>query len=446
MRKISVILLLICILCLSGCQSSGTTSRRDLSSLISIAVTRGANLGNAADANSLVLNETIPEPIYDILRLPEGAKPLGQLSKQEGFIRSADEQVLYLWDYSLATGTIIQSLSDGWLIDSIFALNSFSCVWLEYSPLIEENGRWQREYIMRVYDIQGSKEIVRAKVTAAEGSFRPLDNIVMSETHLVYRFSTFINGWRDSEVMLYDLISGETQSLFKSMGNGGSIINRCFIQDSLVSWDVQTLRGTIFSDAFYDLYVYQLDQSKLARNEDPLKRITSNLGYHSPIIQRNFIYALKNLPYEVGNHTSLRSEVVAIDPAMLTSQRIIHADVLIYRLDPMYSDEIIDYANAGINLHPEETEGIMWRYDLKGLNRTVLLDDLFIGERYLSWQSNVEDQHVFFDLDYFGIYLMPLFFEDDVGPREYNKQGIVSVKGDFIYFTSATEAYILSIS
>ena len=418
----------------------------------------------------------------DVLELPGKMYPVGMMDSSHGYVREpSNTDMLWLFDYSSKDflACLDYRESDASLGGDIVFSERW-LLWTEVMPYLQhDSGAYQREVRLMARDLdapEGSPDIqldIGAN-TPAEGFLLPFDNIGIQGNAVVYRYSVFVHGNRNTEVRMVDLTMLEVTTLAQASYADEQQILRCGISDSLVAWDVQTRylhqsepRLPLTLKATYSIDYLDLTDGRV-HEASSVRRLKSSDDYYAPLVYMDQIIALRHHEPEFA-WTDPVSENGDGPLVMYGGYHIVNrtVDTSIASLHPMrdITAELLrgyDYALA-----------ILEHYHVKFAPRAIQRDELHAGKRLLHWQSNVNEQPIVFDMGTHTIVELPLFFPgmyDDaeeltldieyLGVVEHKTftylpqldyvlvQPIAGLDADYLYFQrfDTQEAYLLRVS
>jgi len=357
-----------------------------------------------------------------VLDVPDRYRPVGIIDARYWLVVRG-EQSDALWLYDQSENRIIREVIDyqgsEFNIGNEISFNERWLVWLEISPYtVLSDGAKTREVRLMVREIAVSELIVGISnpyneafiadigyTAPADGFYLPFDNLNLDGDTLVYRQSVFNSGWRDTRVKVADLASNTVSTLGAASGASGRQILHCSLNETLVSWDVQinyqikVPNFPPYPRALYNLHTYQLDSRKLERGESPDRIVTQHDDYYSPVVRGDSLFVLQQYPLAVSetsrpvgpggselyiNHRTYNNAIAQIEPRYLSGRVVVK--------DYTYSRLIMEY-NAEARLP-----------------RSVSRDSIHVGKRLLSWQSNIAENHIVFDLYTYAFVELPVFF------------------------------------
>lgn len=388
--------------------------------------------------------EEVPEELVyarlDKLEVPDGCRPLGLIDSRHGYMLDAQRNAISIYDFGEQQHQPLIESGDGWRIAAEIAFNERWLIWIESAVSDNASASGPRPHRLLCLDLQDgaaqSVEINSGSTTVFEGSFLPFDSLGLDGDSLVYRYSEFKNGQRDTQVHLVDLRAMSRQTLMSASSAGGRMIMRCTIAEQCIAWDVQLVQEVevaglpSMQQSFYDLYYYKNDLSKLHSGEAQLKQIAQNRGYGFPLAYRNQIVVLSqaNLSFE---NSVLHNDIVLISPDLNSAQVIVHTGSQpYYEMLYTYDKMLKTFGN------PEERP------------TPVSFSEPQIGKRFLSWQSNVFDRHIVYDLHNLCFLELPLFFTAERSSQEgnYTSRYLPGLDADYRFFETvdgSENAYIL---
>jgi len=346
---------------------------------------------------------------------PLGFLHLGMISINQGYIMDkADTSVVWLYDYLSREMTPFIDYRDTiYTVGQEIVLSQEWMVWLRLEPLTSHESGIRRRYVSlmarKLPNNDHETDIILDKsfCTAAEAYYQPFDSLAVDGSNLVYRRSSFSGGLRDTEVVYVDLSRMRQSVLDRARGSSGKQIVFCSVLDTLVAWDIQTNYQVEytgfppFAEACYSISVYETDNSKLPLGSNPLINLTQNDYYYAPILHRNSVVALRYYPTQIKwtsrrvgkgmsesvvDHRSFDTGIVQFNYKFNTGR------VLVY--DYEYAVDLQEYFCSQFS------------------PRAVQRSDIYIGRRFLSWQSNVAERHIVYDMDTFMIIELPVYFSD----------------------------------
>ena len=429
MRRGSILFLLFLALMLSGCwEASENFSSEELLRLEAIQYRpRGGTLGIAAEPPTPI--GTVGAGIdldLTVIALPKGYSPLGMLSAEHGYLLDRERpEVLWLYDFSRESFTAaIDYRESEFHVGEEIALSERWLVWLQIAPYrLQENGSKEREVRLMARDRSDpDAEAIVIDIgynSPAEGFYLPFDSLGLDDDLLVYRYSVFEYGWRDTEVRLADLGSGELFVLGLAHSNAGRQILHCSIADRIIAWDVQINYLQEYPSlpsqpkSLYNLHCYYLDIEKVIVGNSPEVLVANSDHFYWPIVYQSSLYALSHQEPRLqwdrissggqGDvfilQRTIESSIVSISPQFRSGQTRV----------------FYDYFHAGlIDIFRE-----------KRLPRSIQMDNIHIGKRILSWQSNVSDHHLVYDIPTARYALLPVYFAE-IPP--YGDEGLWGVE------------------
>ena len=381
--------------------------------------------------------EERPDLTFSRLDPPAGLFPLGMNDSSSGYlIDKVSQDILWLYDYSNdQLQPILDYRNTALTMGSEIAFSANWLVWLEIEPFVQgSDGINSREVRLmarnlsaELYDMDIVLDIGRS--TMADGFYLPFDQLGLADDSLVYRGSVFRGGRRDTQVVWIDLATLTMRIIGQANGNAGRQILHCSISGTLIAWDVQVnfqveIPGVEFppqQQSRYTVYTYQTDSSRLPFGASPERLITQNDWYYAPFLFRETLLSMVVMPTRIAwtdqpigpmggdlfvNHRSYDHGIVQINPDFGSGR------VLVLNSD--YSEDIIAYY---ANLRSP---------------RSIQRDNLFAGQRLVSWQCNVSEHHIVYDMGSFTYLELPVWFGDayDMGKvmeRVFMTQGAVPV-------------------
>ena len=422
----TIVVLLSAVLC--GCQAiSQTTQTSPVSAEVnehpmSPALTPLGGLGNvtvsATDVDSISVQR---------MDLAVGVTPL-YITDDDHAYAIMDDEASVLWQYCFSTSEaipIVDVRENNTYLAVDIACNGQWLVWLETenTPVVGSSILWRTTRLM-LRDLRlGVDYIVDTDThTASDGFSLPFDHLYIEESYLLYRHSSFKNGWRDTSVVLVDLASTQHSILMKASGAEGDTILNCSMQGKLVAWDVQSayqLRvGSLpaLPRARYSIYMYQLDME--TGEEGAYTIVTQNRGYYAPYVHEGklFVISLQYIwfdepgrerrysnPEDRYKEIGYESTIELIDPKNYSVQRVVYEH--------------------------EHSAAILGYFADIGIPRSIYRDNPYIGIRFLSWKSNVAEQHVVFDMREACYVELPLQgFEEG---ENYQNSNVRTVRGTY---------------
>ena len=378
----------------------------------------------------------IGEDVYlelERLSYPQDLWPLGFITKKQVFFLSEnvlEPQQLWLYDLELQQGKVIidYNFSNAYLSKEI-AFNKEWLIWIEVVK--PEHDRQLKSYLWaRNIQKEGDDILIDQGVSSfSEGFFLPFDNLDIDANTVAYRYSSFTDGHRETEVRIYDLLTQSPETLFKAAGAGGYQITRCSIADQLVAWDVLTAEQILvpglplLTRDRYNLYCYQLDKSKLLPLQDAEQQLAYNRGYGQPFVHQGQIICMERLPATFDD-LSYQSFIVSIDPTLKMVSSLVS-------MHEYSSDLILLYQEAKIP-------------------RSIFRSLPFVGKNLLTWHSNIAEQNIVFDMRQARFIWLPLLFEQEaeIIGDDFWVRHLPSLEADYLVFgltDTSEDHYILRI-
>ena len=370
-----------------------------------------------ADLHRIGFSKAVDMPDMELSRLdpPVGFRPVGMTSSSEGYLlENGQSQTLWLYAYTSGERSIVLDYRDSKLhIGKEIVFNQRWLIWLELDPLKADTDGIRRRTVRLVARDLASEDTEENTIldegicTAAEGFYLPFDSLALDGSNLAYRRSSFSGGLRDTEVVFIDLSQERLLVLDRARGVSGRQILNCSIADTLVAWDLQVnyqVEQPGFpprSEARYSIYSYETDSSKLTPGSNPLTTLTRNDFFYNPCLYRGNLLALRFWPTRATwfmprgggmyvtpliDHRTFDTGIVQINYQFGIGRLLVHQNE--YALDLL---EYLIYT---------------------GSPRSVQRSDFYAGRRLLSWQSNVGERHMVYDMDTFQFIELPVYFSD----------------------------------
>lgn len=372
---------------------------------------------------------------------PEGSWPLGMIDARYGYLLDeAQPQVLWRFDYQQRSGVeLIDYRGSSARIAREIAFNENWLIWLELGPYRQQsNGLRQREVRLMARDLQGQYHdadivIDQGSNTPAEGFYLPFDSLSLDDATLVYRASVFQNGQHDTRVKVTLLDTRETKTLASASGAAGRQIHRCSIDGSLIVWDVRSsfslpvTQRAALTQARYSLYCYQLKEGNLRRIDGTEQVLTQNDDYYEPVVYGEEVFALRQF--------ATRRDWIEIStmPSIHRDNDQIYRNIIV-RINPAIRSALVMVRNSGYSAQ------LLEAYALQRIPVTVQRDNIHVGKRLLSWQSNIGEQRLVYDMLSFTFLELPVYFElSEADAQSLWVQPIRGLDADYLLFGLASK-------
>ena len=380
---------------------------------------------------------------------PAGYYPLGMLDSHMGYLVEKDiMDALLLYDYQDGSfQAVIDYRSSDMELGLDIAFSDRWLIWLEMDPfLIQEDGLLRRQVRLMVRDVQsGHAEMVldSGSVTPAEGFYMPFDYLCLDGDTLVYRYSIFSNGRRDTRVKLGDLSYSTVRTLASASGVAGRQITHCSFAGKLVAWSVQTNVQVQISGLAplqrekYSIYCYTLDDGTGTSGGQSEWTLTQNDDYYAPVVHNKDVYAL--LKYPVHREWELISDppIIYLD----NDQRFANA---IVRISTSFRS-----AQVLVRGTPNAVD-LLQEYKRLSVPVAVQRHNIYVGKRLLSWKSNIPEQNIVLDIANYCLLELPIrtSSSSDDAPKEYWVRPIPGLDADYLvieFLYDDEPSYILRI-
>ena len=350
-------------------------------------------------SNATVLVENAGDILVQRISLPADVLPVAFVDANHAYAMLEGEPQV-LWSYRLGTyddswqaEPVIDLRGQDALVCGDVAYNGKWLVWMETSVPSGYESSLVQEVHVKARDLELGVDIhiATGSYTASDGFFMPFDQLYVEGSLLLYRHSSLHHGWRDTAVVLFNLESLSTQIVAQAFGAEGDTILHCSMDNQLVAWDVQSAYqqrvGSLpaLPRARYSIYTYQLGME--TSEEDALGIVTQNRGYYAPYVHQGKLL-VTSLQYvwfdepgrerrysnpedrykELGYETTIE----LIDPLNRTVQRVVYEH--------------------------EQSAAILAHFADMDIPRSIYRDNAYVGKRFLSWESNVAEQQIVFDM------------------------------------------------
>ena len=394
-------------------------------------IERGADLARGGNISVEPLRVGI-EVYYQLSYQPldNKQKPLVMLSDEDAlWLDASGQQLLQGNLFTLQAEVLVEAAANG-SIASELVFDGRWLVWQQFGPWAEEQAGVVRQAELWVRDMsaEGYADILldEGRHYSRDGVFYPFDSLSVDEDRLVYRFVANSGTGRHTEVRMVDLRTPELgySSLFSADESNGRLIQRCSLSGSRVAWDVRLIvqeKGSglpLMTSGYYSVYMYELDSSKYSVRENPLRQLTQNREYHSPLILGDRVFVTYHADHPITG-VGYGSAVGAIVPSML-----------------YYSSYTRSYAYANENILSMFEEGTA-RVAERSMPKA--------GRSLVTWSSSIPEEHIFFDTRISSLVELwpPGFAEDATVQQRYAYWETITltpVQGlDADYFLSETQ-------
>lgn len=330
------------------------------------------------------------------LNLPKGFLPLGMMTQRYGYlIDEASPEVLWLYDYQQQSFSELISYRDsGATISPKIVFNERWLVWVEQAPYqLNEDGIMERQVRLMARELaksdQADRQLAIGSNTLAQSYAPPFASLGLSEDNLIYRYCSFASGQRETEVRLQKLTSDQVLVLDSRSFANQELINQCSIYQELVVWDVQhryLKQQKHFPDteqAVYSLLACHLDGDEAGKPRP--ETLSNNNTLYSPVAHLGRVFALFACPPEydewihideklaIWNRQKIRTSIVTLDIGSVAS---------VVELLKKH-----DYAARKLNA-----------FTYRNIPLEISYKELHLGQRLLSWQSNIGDVLYVYDV------------------------------------------------
>ena len=339
--------------------------------------------------------------------LDNDIRPLVMVGGEEALWLDASGQKLMQGNvYTQQAITLIDVAPEGSIAQDII-YDGHWLIWQQFEPWTTEPAGIARVAQLWARDISHSDStdilLDQGVHYSRDGVFYPFASFSMDEQRLAYRYAISEGSGRHTEVRVVDLLSPEqgSQSLYSVDESNGRLIQRCSVSGSRVVWDVRlaTQEKSVglppIATSYYQIYLYELDSSKYTVRDNPLRQLTLNRDYHSPLLLGDKVFVTYQMPRPITG-LGYGSAIGVIFPSTL-----------------YYSN----YTGA----HSYAKENIESMFE-EGTARVIERSMPKAGRSLVTWNSSIAEQHIFFDTRISSLVeLWPLGFEETATAQERYK-------------------------
>ena len=374
---------------------------------------------------------------------PKGMLPLGMVDDHTGYLMAKSEpQQIWQYDYQQESYISIVDYSESEVqVGKHIAFNESWLIWLELTPYVKTQGNIkEREVRLMALNLANMTSICldNGSSTLVESFMLPFDHLDLEEHYLVYRYTMFHNGVKETEVRLIDLLDFQKHTLGQASWELNQQVMSCSISDAFIVWDVQAQYMTqddllLPFERKAASMMYYIDLSEHPQPKPVnAKLIAGQTKPYASLSHRNSIFALRDvMPMLIWTdpiNSNGDGPLVEMGGTHIVNRTI---DTSIIIIDPK--------SDMGVELIREYDYTLVLQeyYRLKASPRAITRSDLFIGQKFLSWQSNINEQLIVYDLMNYSFVELPLFFEDIIAEplslKVITKVNGLSQEKDYIY-------------